>query len=73
MKLMQLIINKTYNLTLTIDAETSPENTDKNQENDGVQKKPLQIHVVKNIIYDPTQILTSQIHTDIENRTLTRL
>ena len=37
------------------------------------KKKPLPIHVVKNTIYDQTQILTFQIDTDIENRTLTRL
>ena len=37
------------------------------------KKKPLPIHVVKNTIYDPTQTLTSQIHTDTKNRGLCRL
>ena len=32
------------------------------------KEKPLPIHVVKNTIYDPTQIPTSQIYTDIKNK-----
>ena len=32
------------------------------------KKKLLPIHVVKNTIYDPTQIPTSQIQTDIKNK-----
>ena len=32
------------------------------------KKKPLPIHVVKNTIYDPTQILTFQTPTDIKNK-----
>ena len=32
------------------------------------KKKPLTIHVVKNTIYDPTQILTFQTPTDIKNK-----
>ena len=53
----------------TIDAEKSPEDIDKNQENDEVQKeKPLPIPVVKNTIYDLTQTLTFQTHSDIKNK-----
>ena len=57
----------------TTDAEKTPGKTAENQENEEVQKeKPLPIHVVKNIIYDPTQILTSQTHTDTENKSTTK-
>ena len=52
----------------TIDAEKSPEDTDENQENDEVQKNPLPIPAVKNTIYDLTQTLTFQTHTDIKNK-----
>ena len=38
MKLMQLIINKTYNLILLL-VQKNLENTDENQENDEVQKE----------------------------------
>ena len=52
-----------------IDAEKFPGNTDKNQEIVEVQKeKTLPIHVVKNTIYDLTQTLTFQTHTDIKNK-----
>ena len=37
------------------------------------KKNPLPIRVVKNTINDPTQTLTSQIHTDTKNRRLRRL
>ena len=35
------------------------------------KKKPLPIHVVKNTIYDPTQILTFQTPTDIKTKSNT--
>ena len=36
------------------------------------KKKPLPIHVVKNIIYNQTQILIFQTHTDTENKSTTK-
>ena len=36
------------------------------------KKKPLPIHVVKNIIYDQIQILIFQTHTDTDNKSTTK-
>ena len=66
---MQLIINKTYNLTLLL-VQKNPQKIQMEVKKmmRFKKEKPLPIHVVKNTIYDLTQIQTFQTHTDIKNK-----
>ena len=69
MSLMQLIINKTYNLTLLL-VQKNPQKVQlKIKKTMRFKKKnPLAIPVVKNTIYDLTQTLIFQTHTDNKNK-----
>ena len=69
MKLMQLIFEQDLLPNPTFDAEKSPENTAENQENDEVQKEKTPTNTRgENTIYDLTQTIISQTHTDIKTK-----
>ena len=69
MKLTQLIINKTYNLTLLLVQKNPQKIQLKIKKMMRFKKKnPLPIPVVKTTIYDLTQTLTFQTHTVIINK-----